>query len=206
MAYGIPASEFLAVCMIMADFDLELSALEVIGKTEEYQDSTGREFGEGRGDFRGAFYEIIWEWRPQGIGQMGDPQKLLARTPLKDWIGLILKYDHVWFDEEGETWSTVPEDQDWPADMRSRATWKDETGKRHERMIRDFLGDPLKIKASMRFDRSFRKIFKSGQYSRADIHRLFKRSRYSRDILKLWSVQKSYGRVRSMRTALSSRK
>lgn len=201
MAYGMPAAEFLATCMIIADFDLEMTAIEVIGKVEEYQNSTGREFGEGRGDFRGAFYEIIWAWRPEGVGQgqMGDPQKLLARTPLRDWIGLILKYDHVWFDEEGETWSKEPEDKDWPAEMKTRAGWKDAAGKRQERIIRDYLGDPLKIKASLRFDRSFRKIFESGQYSRADIHRLFKRSRYAVEIPKLWSVQKSYSRMRTMR-------
>jgi hypothetical protein len=201
MSYGIPASEFLAISMILADFDLEMTALEVIVKAEEYQNSTGQEFGEGRGDFRGAFYELIWAWRPQGIGQgqMGDPQKLLARTPLKDWIGLILKYDHVWFDEEGESWSSEPEDKDWPADMRGRPGWKDQAGKRHDRMVRDYLGDPLKIKSSLRFDRSLRKIFESGHYSRADIHRLFKRSRYAREIPKLWSVKKSYSRVRTMR-------
>ncbi len=203
MAYGMPASEFLAICMMMADFDLNVNALEVIGKVEEYQDSTGREFGEGRGDFRGAFYEIIWAWRPKGISQnqMGDPQKLMGKTPLKDWIGLILKYDHIWFDEEGETWSQEPEDKDWPADMQKRAAWKDESGTRHDRIVRDYLGDKLTIKSSMRFDRSLRKIFASGQYSTADIHRLFKRSRYAREIPKLWSVQKSYSRVRSMRTA-----
>lgn len=203
MAYGMPASEFLALCMIMADFDLEMNALEVIGRAEEYQNTTGREFGEGRGDFRGAFYEIIWAWRPQGIGQgqMGDPQKLLAKTPLKDWIGLILKYDHVWFDEEGEAWSVEPEDKDWPENMKSRSAWKTPDGKRHDRMVREYLGDRLKIKSSLRFDRNFRKIFETGQYNRAAIHRLFKRSRYAREIPKLWSVQKSYSRVRTMRTS-----
>ncbi|CAJ38040.1 hypothetical protein [Methanocella arvoryzae] len=203
MAYGMPASEFLALCMIMADFDLEMTALEVIGRAEEYQNTTGREIGEGRSDFRSAFYEIIWTWRPQDIGhgQMGDPQKLLARTPLKDWIGLILQYDHVWFNDEGESWSREPEDKDWPAEMRTRSTWKDSAGKRQERIVRDYLGDDLKIKFSLRFDRNFRKIFETGQYSRADIHRLFKRSRYAREIPKLWTVQKSYSRVRSMRTS-----
>ena len=183
MAYGMPAAEFLATCMIMANFDLDMSALEVIAKAEEYQNSTGREFGEGRGDLRGASYELIWAWRPEGVGQgqMGDPQKLLARTPLRDWIGLILRYDHVWFDEEGESWSAEPEDKEWPENVKSRASWRDASGKRHERMIRDYLGDPLKIKASLRFNRSFRKIFETGHYSRADIHRLFKRSRYARE-------------------------
>ncbi|HMK45114.1 MAG TPA: hypothetical protein VK436_00665 [Methanocella sp.] len=200
MSYGIPASEFLAICMIMADFDLEVSALKVIQGAEKYQDLTGSEFGEGRGDFRGAFYEIIASWRPEGISiQMGEPQRFLGRTPLKDWIGVILRYDHVWFDEEGETWSTVSEDHDWPVGMRRRSSWKDENGKRYDRTIRDYLGDPIKIKASLRFDYSFRRIFAKESYSRADIHRLFKRSRYGREIPKQWSVHKPYSRLLNIR-------
>ncbi len=49
MGYGIPAAEFLGICILMADFDLQTDALQVVNRLEEFQREAHRRFGTSDG-------------------------------------------------------------------------------------------------------------------------------------------------------------
>lgn len=187
MAYGMPAAEFLAICLITADYDMNASALDVVRRVEEYQEHSGLQFGESSGDFRGAFYDLLWKRAPQEVWHQDDFEGVLARLYLKDCADMILSFDNVWFNDEGESWSESTEDADWPEQKRRLVSWKDPDGNYHGRYIREHLSDRFTIKASLRFNRRMRELFEDGVPTRHELASFFGRSMYGRAILIYWA-------------------
>jgi hypothetical protein len=185
MAYGIPATEFLGILLMMADYDPEMNALQVVERFEEYQKITGLTFGDYPEELHGAFANLVWKIKPQIKWDKLDDE--LENTRLRDWIEPILRYHFIYCNDESEHWFEQPEDDDWPEEKRRLVSWRSPDGELHERSYRDFLEDRFTIKASLRFDRRMRELFKDGVPDRLEIIRFFRRSLYSRQIPYYWA-------------------
>jgi hypothetical protein len=107
MATGIPSEAFSVLCLLLADGDLDASALRVVLHAERWQDEQDRHFGISRSDFRGAFREMAGI-AGYDLGPDGSLEALLARTPITFWIPAFLEYGEVWFNDEGEGWIRTP--------------------------------------------------------------------------------------------------
>ncbi len=100
MAAVILSQDILAICLFLADGNINLSLGEVIRRVENYQEVQNRHFGISRSDFRGLFQMLIsWEL---GIKSFGDE---LDDIKLSYIITEILKYHDGYFNDEGEHWT-----------------------------------------------------------------------------------------------------
>jgi hypothetical protein len=187
MACGIPAAEFLGICIIMSDYDLNRNMLEVVNRIDEFERATGMEYGTGYQDFHCAFIDLYL--RTQPVYRKFELDDVLGKTTLKDWVGPILRFQDVWFNDEGESWSDEPEDGNWPEDKKGLVSWKDADGMLHYRSVRDHLVDRFAIKASLRFDRRIRELFMDGCPGRHELIKFFHRGLYARCIHYYWSRQ-----------------
>lgn len=110
MVAAILSQDILAICLLFADGDMDVSLEEVIQRAEEYQEMQDRHFGISRSDFRGLFNMLLsWEL---GIKKPGDK---MDDTRLSDVVTDILDYHDAYFNDEGESWtrSTNAEFDDW---------------------------------------------------------------------------------------------
>ena len=100
MAAAIVTEDFLAICLILADGDINMRLEEVICRAEAYQESSDSHFGISRSDFRCAFNKLSFViYHETGVGNY---EEMLTRNPLlQHWIGPILKYEDVYFNDEG---------------------------------------------------------------------------------------------------------
>ena len=95
MAASILSQDILAICLFLADGNIDLSIEEVIHRVEKYQEEQDRHFGISRSDFRNLFHMLIsWELR---IKEFDD-------IKLSDIITDILMYQYAHFNDEGENW------------------------------------------------------------------------------------------------------
>lgn len=186
MACGMPAAEFLGICIIMSDYDLNMNMLEVVMRVDEFEVTTGMEYGTGCRDFHCAFIDLYLR-TAYSTYLIRDLDEVLGKTTLKDWAGPILRFQDVWFNDEGESWNDVPEDDDWPEEKKGLVSWKGADGTAHYRSVRDRLEDRFAIKASLRFDRRLREMFKDGYPGRHELIRFFSRSAYARSIQYYWT-------------------
>jgi hypothetical protein len=186
MACGIPAAEFLGICIIMSDYDLNMNMLEVVKRIDEFEKTTGMDYGTGQQDFHCAFIDLFLRMAKE-YDHNFELDDFLGKTTLKDWVGPILRFQDVWFNDEGESWNDVPEDGNWPDDKKGLVSWKDTDGNLHGRIVRDHLGDRFAIKASLRFDRRLRELFKNGYPGRHELIKFFHRGLYARCIPFYWS-------------------
>ena len=103
MTTAIFTEDFLAICLILANGDINIRLEEIICLVEAYQESSDCHFGISRSDFRCAFNKLSFQiYHETGVGNYED---MLTRNPLlQHWIGPILKYGDVYFNDEGEHW------------------------------------------------------------------------------------------------------
>lgn len=102
MAHGILAHDFLAVCLIFSDGDIRVPVAAIAKKAEQFQKSTKRRFGVTDEDFTAAIFMLTFH-----EGLLDNPDKDLERLLLSDIIPLILKYDEIYFNDEGEHWNCL---------------------------------------------------------------------------------------------------
>ena len=112
MAYAITSEDIIAICLLLVDFDPEIGIGEVIRRAEEYQKSESGNFGESEWDFRMAFFwlglELGWIKLEEALSR--GPWKL-SGVPLKEWIiPLLTHYQDIYFNDEGEHWTALPEE------------------------------------------------------------------------------------------------
>ena len=188
MACSIPAAEYLGICIIMADYNLGLNTLEVVTRVDRFEEKTGIWYGAGSQDFHRAFGDLMLKTMPYSGPY--DLDEALGKTVIGDWVGPILSFDSVSFNDEGEYWEQCPEDADWPPDRRGLTSWTDEFGDLHDRYIRGRLGDRHIIASSLQFDLDLRELFKDGSPCRDDLVRFFSRSRYARMIPRWWATNR----------------
>lgn len=191
---GIPAAEYLGICLIMAEFDLDMSMLEIIDRVEAFEEAYDLEYGTWQYDFRGACYHIIncdfWDdycRLKESMEGKAEHEDYLRRATLRDWIKPILQRDHLWCNDEGCSWGRYPEDGDWPEEKKRLVEWKDANGELQDRFVRGLLDDRFLIKSSMRFNRRIRELFCEEFPERQEIVRFFGRSLYGRLIPYYWS-------------------
>jgi hypothetical protein len=103
MGVSIPSSDFVAICLLMVDLNLDASIAEVIDREQAYEESQGCAFGVGAGDFRNAFYVLVLRGDIEcSLQALPD---LLASTPLRRWIALILRLNE-FYTKDTEDWWT----------------------------------------------------------------------------------------------------
>ena len=161
--------------------------LVVVRCIDEHEETSGRDYGASRGDFHASFRDLYWHTINADIHR--DIDEVLGETTLKDWAGIILHFQDVWFNDEGEYWNDVPEEEDWPEDKKGLVSWTDAEGMEHARSVRSYLMDELMIKASLSFDRQLRELFKYGNPGRDELIEFFSRSDYAGKITFYWSRQ-----------------
>ena len=96
------SQDILAVCLVLADGDIDLTLAEVVRRAEGYQERADRHFGISTSDFRGLMCQLLppgscWACvaRMEGVGE---------EVRLREVIGDILGYHDGWCNDEGEGW------------------------------------------------------------------------------------------------------
>lgn len=110
MAYGIRSEDFVAACIYAAGCDVRTPVRGVVSRMCErgYESESGNQrrcfYGEDQYDINAAF---MFLWIEERLIWQSDWQARLdelAETPLARWLGTILDYDHVYFNDEGTDW------------------------------------------------------------------------------------------------------
>ena len=100
MPAAILSQDILVICLVVSEGDINLSIEEVISRVENYQEVQNRHFGISKDDFRNLFYMFVnFEL---GIRSIDDG---IDNLILSDIITDILKYQDVYFNDEGEYWT-----------------------------------------------------------------------------------------------------
>ena len=103
MPTAILTEDFLGICLILANGDINIELEEVICRAEAYQKSSDCHFGITRDDFRNAFSILSFEtYHEAGFGDY--EEMLMERPLLQHWIDPILNYEDIYFNDEGEHW------------------------------------------------------------------------------------------------------
>ncbi len=110
MAASILSQDILAICLFLADGNIELSIEEVIHRAENYQKINDRHFGITRSDFHNLFH--YWFIFDLGIKQLDEG---IDDVKLKDVVIDILAYHSSHFNDEGEYW--INEKETWDKEI-----------------------------------------------------------------------------------------
>ena len=134
MAHSIPSSDFVAICLLLIDYDLDARIADVIARETEREQRHTIAFGAG-GDFYMAFIDLIFhENRPCSLATLPD---LLAATPLREWIPLILRLNEFYANDEGGSW-----DDDKYAEISAGSEYD---YRMHNAPFRAFFADPATL-------------------------------------------------------------
>jgi len=147
MAYAITSEDMIAICLLLADFDPEMGIGDVIRRAEEYQECESGNFGESEYDFSKAFFWFGDRWIKWEDAIPRGPWKL-SDVPLKKWITpLLTHYQDIYFNDEGEHWTALPEERkrpnvsELPWCQRKGQKLKDVSGQRRQ-LMQKFFSDP----------------------------------------------------------------
>ena len=114
MATSISSSDFVALCLLLVDFDLDATIAEVIGREEAFEQSRGIYFGVGSGDFPNAFYALVLRGDIEcSLAALPD---LLAATPLRQWLNIILHLNG-FYTKDTEDWWTEDDEVEPGSDI-----------------------------------------------------------------------------------------
>ena len=105
MGHGIGAEDIAAILLMFADADPAMNMGEVMERLERFQESQNGFFGVSCRDFRLAFYQLGLELKMQMAGDDWPDCFISDNDPIMVWIiSLLNTYDHVYFNEGGESW------------------------------------------------------------------------------------------------------
>jgi hypothetical protein len=141
VARDIPSSDVLAICLIFADCDLDISMGKVIQRADEFEESEHRFLGTSLGDFRMSFYWLVYNLNL--IENLSEFEELvpglLEKITLREWIKPILHYNDLYFNDEGEFWTEEKDNSEYFAhNSKMREFFIDTVGKDRQ-SVRDFL-------------------------------------------------------------------
>jgi len=109
MRTSILTEHMLIICLMMSEGDVEISIAEIIRRVETWQKTKCRIFGTNDADFAGAFVTLVFfESDLYGIPTDNLPEKM-DTIPLWQVIEQILKYEDVYFSDEGQMWCCLGE-------------------------------------------------------------------------------------------------
>lgn len=102
----IPSEDLLILCLFLVKGDTQKSIAEIITLAERYQVENNRYFGVSGDDFRSLFYWLGINLEKLTYSDILEDKacEILAEIPLQCWIGNILEYQDVYFNDEGESW------------------------------------------------------------------------------------------------------
>lgn len=109
---------------------------ELVDLAADYQSQSKRMFGVTNDDFRGAFSKLYWEISPN----LFVITPLKENTTLEETISKILSYYAVYYNDEGEYWSTFQRMQESPSgkNLAMRRYFEDNPNASPEQVL-DFL-------------------------------------------------------------------
>lgn len=105
MPAAMLTQDILAICLLHADGNIDLSLENILFHAETYQERQNRHFGISRSDFRGLFHMLMF--CELGMKKFGED---IENITLRDMLPEILKYHSAYFNDEGEHWI---KDDDW---------------------------------------------------------------------------------------------
>ena len=99
MAASLLSQDIVAICLVIAEGNIEFSLEEIICRLEKFQDTNNRHFGISESDFRILFKNLIYSELELKTfcDEIGDIR-------LCDIIPDILNYSDAFFNDEGEYW------------------------------------------------------------------------------------------------------
>jgi hypothetical protein len=118
MAYAIPSSGMLTICLVLSGCDPATPIATVIERVEDYQQAQQCYFGVSDSDFRMA---LLWLAILRDEVDTLDPEQIAARLnniPLREWVQPMLGYSRVYFNDEGESWDKEEEEGDYGRQLR----------------------------------------------------------------------------------------
>lgn len=110
----ISSEDFTAICLILAEGEINATLLDIIKQAESYQESADRHFGISRRDFRNSIHKLLFV---KGLGSTYGDECVLAAQPFHRWIIPILQYTDLYCCDSGEDWLPF---SDFPTPERLR--------------------------------------------------------------------------------------
>ena len=118
MAYAIPTSGMLTICLVLSGCDPATRIDTVIERVESYQHAQQCTFGVSETDFRMALLWLaVLHGKMDGFG-LAQAESVLGSIALGDWIVPMLHYEGVYFNDEGEAWDEGNEAGDYGRQLR----------------------------------------------------------------------------------------
>jgi hypothetical protein len=118
MAYAIPASGMLTICLVLSGCDPATPIGTIIERVEDYQRAQQCTFGVSGTDFRMALLWLaVLHGEMDGVG-LEQADSVLAGIPLREWVQPMLGYSRVYFNDEGESWDEGNEEGDYGRSLR----------------------------------------------------------------------------------------
>jgi hypothetical protein len=118
MAYAIPTSGMLTICLVLSGCDPATRIATVIERVESYQRAQQCTFGVSETDFRMALLWLaVLHGEMDGFG-LAQAESVLGSIALRDWVLPILHYGGVYFNDEGEAWDEGNEEGDYGRALR----------------------------------------------------------------------------------------
>jgi hypothetical protein len=130
MAASILSQDILAICLFLADGNIDLPVAEVIRRAEAYQDIQNRHFGISRSDFRNLFRKLLILEK----GRLSTDDEILD-IKLGNVINDILSFQYAHFNDEGEHWIMVDELQKEESNSPDIRYWYDYDDEEYQQKI-----------------------------------------------------------------------
>lgn len=99
MAYAVLSQEFLIICLLFAEGDLDIGISELITRVETFQNAEKKFFGVSEDDFRGALYKLIFFH-----ASPDDFEEKVRSVKLRNLAPEMLNYHELYSNDEGECW------------------------------------------------------------------------------------------------------
>lgn len=141
MACDIPSSDVLAICLIFADCDLDMSMEKVIQRVDEFEENEHRFFGTSLSDLHMSFYWLAYNL--DLIENLSEFEEivpgLFKKITLREWIKPILHYNDLFFNDEGEYWTEEKDNSEYLAHNSRMREFFNEPGEKDRQSVMDFL-------------------------------------------------------------------
>ncbi len=104
MAKALLMEDVLAICLVVAKGNIDLSFKEVLSRIEDYEVTYKRHFLMERGELQRSFVYLLRETR-EGFSMIDEDYSVKEGITFREIIPLILSFDEVYSNDEGEYWT-----------------------------------------------------------------------------------------------------
>jgi hypothetical protein len=110
MTAAILSQDFLGICLVLSDGNLDTRLADIIERVERFQQAHNRHFGISRTDFSTSLFRLTKGGLSDGFEIM---MRRFERMMLKDVVMEILGYEKVYCNDEGEYWDLAGEPDEY---------------------------------------------------------------------------------------------